>query len=151
MITNNLYLILLINCFIERLIKHASCFIRLLKKIVKWLASDNFLVIEATLSLFEIDWFISLVKSFKKFFLPIITPILIYQSLNYRSLAIKNSFVCLSEVISEIDPDLFDSLGSNENICKESFILGQSDDKRKELDMKWEKISYIKSEDLILH
>ena len=115
--------------------------LKLIKKISKWLISENLHVIDAAQCLFEIDNFLSYIKTYKKIVFLLIVPISIYQSANHWNNTIASSFTSLSEFIKDIDLEIFDSFSNDKSIDEWIRNLYQTNDKRNELDMKWKRFS----------
>ena len=127
-----------------------SLSLKLGKRIVKSMSSDNVVVIDAALCLFEINNFLSYVNTVKNDMFPLLISISVYQLNNHWNSIIKNSFTSLSEIIRKIDPELFDKLNNDELIDESNPNLHQTKDKRRELDMKWSILSQVYQSDSII-
>lgn len=113
---------------------------KLFKRLVKCIAGDNLKVCDSAMCFFENDFFLSLVKMYKKQTYPIIVPTLVEITENHWQPMLVDSLKAIKSILKDIDHQAFeDALNmSHSQKQQKTFQIKQTDEERQVLDKKWD-------------
>ena len=112
---------------------------KLFKRLIKCIASPHIQVSNRSISFFENDFFLSILKKYKSKLFPILVPVIYQLAENYWHELLRNSLGELRNILRDVDPTLY---GQYMNQKESSFIYLIQDPstikkERKATDQKW--------------
>ncbi len=115
------------------------------KRIVRCIASPHLQVADRTMCFFENEFFLKILKHFKKIAFPILVPVIAHLANNHWHKLILESLEALRTIIKDTDPELFEMYADEKN-SPYLYLIKKPEELREdraELEAKWDSLKQI--------
>ncbi len=91
--------------------------------------------------LFENDYFLNILKTYKDRTFPMLVPVIVDLAENHWHKILQESLIALKTILKEIDPYAFEEVQKMSGAQRKPYLISQDEKERKAYDTKWDKLN----------